>query len=371
MNLSSKEIIRTAGLMTGTSMDGLDIVITDISLNNDVHYQIIDDITIPYPNDLKDKIRQVVYNPELDYNKLDDYLGQWYADTLYNHLQTKEINNLDLIGSHGQTIHHISGKSSVQIGSPQYLAERLNVPVISDFRSADIDAGGTGAPLMPKIDEWLFRNKETSVITLNLGGIANVTFLPSKSNDYIIGFDTGPGMSLLDEAYLRKFKDGFDNRGQLALKGNVDKKLISKWLDQSYFIQSPPKSTGRDQFGMNWLNKHIKDLDRFNFEDQLATLSFFTARTVFLGCEKFIKDHNVSKIIVSGGGAHHTCVMKFLKDLFNPIQVLPSSKLDISVDSKEALGFAIFAVAHIKEIPGNIPSVTGANKPVILGKMTS
>ena len=168
----------------------------------------------------------------------------------------------------------------------------------------------------PKIDEWLFRNKETSVITLNLGGIANVTFLPSKSNDDIIGFDTGPGMSLLDEAYLRKFKDGFDNRGQLALKGNVDKKLISKWLDQSYFIQSPPKSTGRDQFGMNWLNKHIKDLDRFNFEDQLATLSFFTPRTVFLGCEKFIKDHNVSKIIVSGGGAHHTCVMKFLKDFF-------------------------------------------------------
>ncbi len=110
MNLSSKEIIRTAGLMTGTSMDGLDIVITDISLNNDVHYQIIDDISIPYPNDLKDKIRQVVYNPELDYNKLDDYLGQWFADTLYNHLQTKEINNLDLIGSHGQTIHHISGK---------------------------------------------------------------------------------------------------------------------------------------------------------------------------------------------------------------------------------------------------------------------
>jgi len=371
MYLSSKEIIRTAGLMTGTSMDGLDIVITDISLNNDVHYQIIDDISIPYPNDLKDKIRQVVYNPELDYNKLDDYLGKWYADTLYNHLQTKEINNLDLIGSHGQTIHHISGKSSVQIGSPQYLAEKLNVPVISDFRSADIDAGGTGAPLMPKIDEWLFRNKETSVITLNLGGIANVSFLPSKSNDDIIGFDTGPGMSLLDEAYLRMFKDGFDDNGNEALKGNVDRELVSTWLNQSYFIQGPPKSTGRDQFGLNWLNTYIKNIDKHNFEDQLATLSFFTAKSVFLGCEGFINDYNVSRLIVSGGGAHHMCIMKFLKDLFNPIQVLPSSKLDISVDSKEALGFAIFAVAHIKEIPGNIPSVTGADKPVILGKMTS
>ena len=223
---------------------------------------------------------------------------------------------------------------------------------------------------MPKIDEWLFRNKETSVITLNLGGIANVSFLPSKSNDDIIGFDTGPGMSLLDEAYLRMFKDGFDDNGNEALKGNVDRELVSTWLNQSYYNQGPPKSTGRDQFGLDWLNTYIKNIDKHNFEDQLATLSYFTAKSVFLGCERFINNYNVSRLIVSGGGAHHMCIMKFLKDLFNPIQVLPSSKLDISVDSKEALGFAIFAVAHIKEIPGNIPSVTGADKPVILGKMT-
>ena len=371
MNLYSKEIIRTAGLMTGTSMDGLDIVIADISLKKNVHYQLIDDVCIPYPNNLKEKIRDAVYNPEKDHLILDDYLGQWYADILYNYLQSKKINNIELIGSHGQTIYHISGKSSLQIGSPQYMAKKLNVPVISDFRTADIDSGGTGAPLMPKIDEWLFRNNDYSVITLNLGGIANVTFLPSIVSEDIIGFDTGPGMSLLDEAYLRKFNDGFDDKGELSLKGNVDRKLVYKWLKQSYFIQSPPKSTGRDQFGINWVNKHIKDLDRLNFEDQLASLSFLTAKSVFLGCERFIKDHNVSKIIISGGGAHHRCIMKFLKDLFNPIQVVPSSKLDISIDSKEALGFAIFAVAHIKKIPGNIPSVTGANNPAILGKMTS
>ena len=369
MYLSSKEIIRAAGLMTGTSMDGLDIVVADITLNNDVHYQIINEISIPYPNDLKEKIRQVVYNPELDYHKLDDYLGQWYADTLYAYLQKVKINNLDLIGSHGQTIHHISGKSSVQIGSPKYLVKKLNVPVISDFRSADIDAGGTGAPLMPKIDEWLFRNKETSIITLNIGGIANVTLLPSKYNNDVIGFDTGPGMSLLDEAYLKIFNNGFDYNGNLALKGNVDRDLVTTWLNQAYFIQPPPKSTGRDQFGLNWLNIYMKNLDRHNNEDILATLSYFTAQSVFQGCKEFINSNNVSKLIVSGGGAHHMCIMKFLNNLFSPIQVVPSSKFNISVDSKEALGFAIFAVANIKEIPSNLPSVTGAHKPVILGKI--
>ena len=371
MKLSSKEKIRAAGLMTGTSMDGLDIVIADICLNENVKYKLIGDTFIPYPINLKQKIRYAVYNPLKDHYNLDDNLGKWYADTLYNYLQSNKINNVELIGSHGQTINHISGKLSLQIGSPHYLAKKLKVPVISDFRTADIDAGGTGAPLMPKIDEWLFRNNDFSVITLNLGGIANVTFLPSDITEDIIGFDTGPGMSLLDETYIRKFDNGFDNNGQIALKGSSDKEIVSKWLKQSYFIQSPPKSTGRDQFGIVWLDKHFKDIDKLNFEDQLATLSFFTAKSVFLGCKKFISNHSVKKLIISGGGAHHACVIQYLNDLFDPIQVVPSNKFDISTDSKEALGFAFFAVANIKEIPGNIPSVTGANKSVILGKMTS
>tara|TARA_B110000438_G_scaffold147606_1_gene142170 strand:+ start:274 stop:1380 length:1107 start_codon:yes stop_codon:yes gene_type:complete len=367
MRLSSKETIRTVGLMSGTSMDGLDIVVADINLSNNVHYQLIDNESIVYPKDLRKKIRYAVYNPEKDHCALDDFLGKWYADTLFNYLESKKINNIDLIGSHGQTIHHISGVSSLQIGNPEYLVKKINVPVVSDFRSADIVAGGTGAPLMPKIDEWLFRNDSSSIITLNIGGIANVTFLPSLAHEEVVGFDTGPGMSLLDEAYLKKFNDGFDVNGQLALKGNVNRELVSKWLTQSYFIKPFPKSTGRDQFGINWLNNHVDEND---FEDQLATLSYFTAKSIFIGCEKFIKINNMSKIIVSGGGAHHQCIMKLLKVLFNPTKVIPSSKLDICVDSKEALGFAIFAVAHIKDIPGNIPSVTGAKTPVVLGKIT-
>ena len=152
MDLFFKETIRTAGLMTGTSMDGLDIVIADIQLNDNVHYQIINEVCIPYPIDLKEQIRQAVYNPGKDHFKLNDYLGQWYADTLFNYLQSKKINNIELIGSHGQTINHISGKLSLQIGAPHHMAKKLSVPVISDFRNADINAGGTGAPLMPKID---------------------------------------------------------------------------------------------------------------------------------------------------------------------------------------------------------------------------
>ena len=132
--------------MTGTSMDGLDIVIADIQLNDNVHYQIINEVCIPYPIDLKEQIRQAVYNPEKDHFKLNDYLGQWYADTLFNYLQSKKINNIELIGSHGQTINHISGKLSLQIGAPHHMAKKLSVPVISDFRNADINAGGTVGP---------------------------------------------------------------------------------------------------------------------------------------------------------------------------------------------------------------------------------
>ena len=370
-NLKAKKVIRTAGLMTGTSMDGLDISIADIGLsNNTANFNMIGTTSIPYPSDLQSQIRQAVYDTRKYSSTLDRDLGKWYAEKLFKYLQSESIDNIELIGSHGQTIHHVSGQSTLQIGDPSFLAGKFNIPVISDFRTADIFAGGTGAPLMPRVDEWLFRNTDTAIITLNLGGIANVTLLPCINNGEVIGFDTGPGMALLDETFIAEFKEGIDIGGKLALEGNAHKDLVNNWLKEAYFFELPPKSTGRDQFGINWLADHRQELGSLNSADQLATLSLFTTQSVFLACEQFIRDHPVDRVIVSGGGTHHGCIIKQLVEWFNPIAVTPSNELGVSVDGKEALGFAILAVAHVKGIPGNIPSVTGAKKALVLGKMT-
>ncbi|MFL3045320.1 MAG: anhydro-N-acetylmuramic acid kinase [Candidatus Neomarinimicrobiota bacterium] len=370
-NLKAKKVIRTAGLMTGTSMDGLDISIADIGLsNNTANFNMIGTTSIPYPSDLQSQIRQAVYDTRKYSSTLDRDLGKWYAEKLFKYLQSESIDNIELIGSHGQTIHHVSGQSTLQIGDPSFLAGKFNIPVISDFRTADICAGGTGAPLMPRVDEWLFRNTDTAIITLNLGGIANVTLLPCINHGEVIGFDTGPGMALLDETFIEEFKEGIDIGGKLALEGNAHKDLVNNWLKEAYFFELPPKSTGRDQFGINWLADHRQELGSLTSADQLATLSLFTTQSVFLACEQFIRDHPVDRVIVSGGGTHHGCIIKQLVEWFNPIAVTPSNELGVSVDGKEALGFAILAVAHVKGIPGNIPSVTGAKKALVLGKMT-
>jgi len=371
LNIENTQVIRTVGLMTGTSMDGLDISIADIGLRkNKADFNVIRTTSIPYPNDLQFQIRQSVYDTGKDTNALDRDLGIWFADKLFEYLHSESIENIELIGSHGQTIHHVSRQSSLQIGDPSFLAGKFNVPVISDFRTADIHAGGTGAPLMPRVDEWLFRNIDTAIITLNLGGIANVTLLPCINNGDVIGFDTGPGMALLDETYLVESKEGIDLGGELALKGNADKRLVNNWIKAPYFLELPPKSTGRDQFGIDWLADHRHELDSLTIVDKLATLSLFTAKSVFLACEDFIRDNKVEHVVISGGGIHHSCVMKHLVEQFSPIALVPSDELDVSADGKEALGFAILAVAHVKGIPGNIPSVTGAKKALVLGKMT-
>jgi len=371
LNIENTQVIRTVGLMTGTSMDGLDISIADIGLRkNKADFNVIRTTSIPYPNDLQFQIRQSVYDTGKDTNALDRDLGIWFADKLFEYLHSESIENIELIGSHGQTIHHVSGQSSLQIGDPSFLAGKFNVPVISDFRTADIHAGGTGAPLMPRVDEWLFRNIDTAIITLNLGGIANVTLLPCINNGDVIGFDTGPGMALLDETYLVESKEGIDLGGELALKGNADKRLVNNWIKAPYFLELPPKSTGRDQFGIDWLADHRHELDSLTIVDKLATLSLFTAKSVFLACEDFIRDNQVEHVFISGGGIHHSCVMKHLAEQFSPIALVPSDELGVSADGKEALGFAILAVAHVKGIPGNIPSVTGAKKALVLGKMT-
>ena len=368
--LIDKSHLRVVGLMSGTSMDGLDICVADIDLSEiKLDFEIVHFNSIPYDEDIRDKIRAALSGTTAQVCSLNYDLGRWYAQKVKTELEKQGLMDIDLIGCHGQTLHHINGQSSLQVGEPSFLAQALEVPVIADFRAADIAVGGTGAPLIPRIDEWLFRQQNKARIALNVGGVANVTLLPPQKQGDVLGFDTGPGMALLDEAYQLATGDKYDQDGKLAGKGQADSQMVTEWLRDDFIIKAPPKSTGRDQYGTEWLDAHNFQLASLPNEDRLATLAAFTAESIFQNCRSFLKQYNCDNLIVGGGGVHHYPLMQQLAKLFSDQKTVTSAEFGVDPDAKEALGFAVLAVAFIKSIPGNLPSVTGANKSVVLGKL--
>jgi len=358
--------------MTGTSMDGLDICVADVTFSGDsVQCRTIGSTTTPFTEQLREDIHRALSGPTDLVTRVHYSLGRFFAARTEHFLADSGIGKVDAVAIHGQTIHHISREATLQIGEPSFLAEVLGVPVVSDFRARDISAGGTGAPLIPAVDKWLLQREAEAVICLNLGGIANVTFLPGKSSDEdVTGFDTGPGMALLDEAAKQLLDDGLDEGGSSALSGTPDEEEVIRWVEDSFVRANPPKSTGRDYFGTGWLENNIPDLTEWDKSDLLASLSLFTARSAALNCRQFLPVTNVKEIIVSGGGIHNRAVMSFLEKEFSPASVTTSDTYGIDPDMKEALGFAALGAAHLKGIPGNLPAVTGASRPVVLGKLT-
>ena len=349
-------------------MDGMDICIADIELSdNRAEFDIKYSNTISYPQRLKNRIQSALNgNTEL-ISDLHYDLGRWMADVVSSEIPDEL--KPDIIGCHGQTIFHHHNVSTFQIGEPSFLAESLGLPVISDFRARDISVGGCGAPLIPIIDKWLLRDINEFRISLNIGGVANVTILPPLDRGSIVGFDTGPGMALLDETYRTVHHTGFDIQGNIAQKGLVHDELVSNWVEDAFIQQSGPKSAGRHDYGLDWLNNHQDELEKLSLEDRLATLSAFTAESVYVGCKSFI-DGKQGSLIVGGGGSHHQRLIRELENRFPDFHIRKSEEFGIPVDGKEALGFAILAVAYVKGIPANIPEVTGACKPIVLGKLT-
>ncbi|MFQ6608145.1 MAG: anhydro-N-acetylmuramic acid kinase [Fidelibacterota bacterium] len=371
-DLKDKQTLRMMGLMTGTSMDGLDICVADVTFSdNSVQCELVKTKSVSFPQALRQKIRQALTGSTDHVTRIHYELGRYYADQTHILRSEASIKDIDAVALHGQTIHHISGVATLQVGEPSFLAEVLGLPVISDFRARDISAGGTGAPLIPVVDKWLLQQETKAVICLNLGGIANVTFLPpTDSGLEIMGFDTGPGMSLLDEVAGKLLHEPLDAGGSKALSGTADEKSVSSWMSDRFVLEHPPKSTGRDYFGAVWLEKYVSNLSNWEPSHLLASLSLFTARAVAVNCHKFLSMDKVSEVIVSGGGVHNQAVMRWLKKEFAPITVITSDQYGIDPDTKEALGFAILGAAYLKGIPGNLPAVTGANHPVVLGKLT-
>lgn len=370
--LKTKRPLTVAGLMTGTSMDGLDICVVEIDFYDDsARFSILGSGTFQFPPELRKTVQSTLSGTAEQVCRTHYDLGRFYAEQTAEFLARSAIGPIDAVGLHGQTVYHISGKATLQIGEPSFIAERLAIPVVSDFRARDISVGGTGAPLIPFVDRWIFQKEGETVVCLNLGGMANVSVIPpSSSGNDVTGFDTGPGMALLDDAVANLAGQRQDSGGEIASTGKVHETLLNEWMKDEFVTQAPPKSTGREYFAYHWLQARIGELAQWRLEDLLATLSLFTARSVVVNCRRFVDLHGVKNVIVSGGGVHHGCVMKMLSEEFSPIKVISSDAVGIDPDMKEALGMAVLAALYFKEIPGNIPSVTGASRPVILGKLT-
>jgi|SRR5690554_2684453 anhydro-N-acetylmuramic acid kinase len=379
-----------AGLMSGTSLDGIDVVIARLAGHGrEIKIEQVAFITVPYPEELKQwLLRNSV--PEtssvLELSQLNVRLAFEYAAAIKLALDRANLRmeDLALIGSHGQTVHHVptpmqcagqSVTSTLQIGDPSVLATITGVPVVGDFRLADMALGGQGAPLVPYFDWVYFAADGETRGLLNIGGISNITVLPgTASADDVLAFDTGPGNMLIDTLSRRFYGQPYDSHGEHAAKGVVHADLLASLLLDPYLVREPPKSTGREYFGEPFIqNMESMAAEKglsLSPEDWMATATTFTAYSVYQAYARFIRPHTtLDVLIVSGGGKHNDFLMEKLSTSFSPIPVRTVDDYGLDSDAKEALCFAVLAHESASGIPTNIPKATGASRPTVLGKI--
>ena len=375
------------GLMSGTSIDGIDAVLVRIDgeSREEFEWSLLAFSTTAYDEGRREMILDALENgtPQT-LCRLDASLGEWFALAARDVCEAAGVETRELaaIGSHGQTVWHIPPTdaergATLQLGDAATLAERTGSPVVSDFRSRDVAAGGHGAPLVPWLDQLLFSAGEGRRAIQNLGGMANVTWLPpTGSPEPVIAFDTGPGVALIDGA-VRRATNGaspFDRDGAMALRGRVDESLLSGLLNDPYFRAPPPKSTGREHFGKALLDRAAAGLapgqDEDAWCDLVATLTAFTARSIAEAYRDWVLPRGLDEVFLVGGGASNPALVQAIEQGLDSVQVKNGMELGVDPDAREALAFAFLAWAHVHGIAGNIPSVTGAEAPRVLGSMT-
>lgn len=366
-----------AGLMTGTSMDGLDVAICRIEPGERLAFELLAFETVPMPDDLRADLDPERLDSIAAVARVNQRLGRYFADAL---AQVMPDRACDLIGSHGQTVYHEHGVTSLQLGDPGPMAARFGCPVVSDFRMNDIAVGGSGAPLVPYVDQRLLGKKGEALLAINIGGISNVTALPGDplASDKVLGMDCGPGNMLMDQLAKRwsRGRDQADMDGRLALAGRVDEDLLA-WLQaHPYFSETPRPSAGREQFGAFFLDEILEragtDLtDEADVSALMATLAALSVFGITDAYRRFVAPvMPVEQVIVSGGGSRNPALMAGLKQGFGNIAVIASDEVGLPVDAKEAIAFAILASDRIDRRPTNMPSVTGARRQALLGKIT-
>jgi anhydro-N-acetylmuramic acid kinase len=356
--------------MSGTSMDGLDCGLFHITLSHDyqLEWQCHGFKTFIYSEEIRNMINKSLAGETNSIEYINEQLGQLFVSYIKQFLNNR---NIDMIASHGQTIAHEDGILTTQIGNPYYMYKEYDVPIIYNFRQADIDAGGNGAPLMPFLDWLLFKESRKNTITLNLGGVANISYIPSSGKrEEVMGFDTGPGMALMDETCREVWGIDMDKGGLKTAKGDVNAELLINLMKNQYITKKPPKSTGRDEFGSDMVKHIIKEHPHIIAEDLLRTFCAFTAKAISVNIKNILNINNLNpRLIISGGGVHHPVLMEDIRKYVQISNIKIADDYNIESKMKESLLMAVMAVARMQNLPSNMPSASGANKQTILGEI--
>ncbi|AZB72424.1 anhydro-N-acetylmuramic acid kinase [Synechococcus elongatus] len=372
--------MRVLGLISGTSADGIDAAIAEIrGQQADLQVNLIAFETIAYDPALRDRILEVAAGFPLsvaELTALDATIAQSFARAAQTLIARS--GSVDLIGSHGQTIYHQPPQAgqlgwSVQLGWGAAIAQQTGIPTISNFRSADLAVGGQGAPLVPAVDLWLLGSDSENRCVQNIGGIGNLTWLPRRDRpDWqteVRGWDTGPGNSLLDLA-VQKLSQGrlsYDAGGQWAATGQIDQALCDRWLQEDdYFRLPPPKSTGRERYGWQFLETWAAELDRLSAADQLATLTEFTAVSIADNYRRFLPALP-DRVLLCGGGLHNQFLVQRLQQHLPTVAIASTDEFGVNSQAKEAISIAVLAYWRQHNRQGNLPAVTGAKRAALLG----
>ncbi|MGA7106553.1 MAG: anhydro-N-acetylmuramic acid kinase [Terracidiphilus sp.] len=379
-----------AGAMSGTSADGIDVAVVKIAtMRGRPALTLVAHEAFPYPAALRRKVlaaMNAATTSTAELARLNWRLGLAYAEAIQSTAK-KHRANLDLIGCHGQTLYHQAHAESYagerfactwQLGEAAAIAAAMQVPVVSNFRPADMFARGQGAPLVPLLDFVLFADKERGRVLQNIGGIANLTAIPAGCDEkQVMAFDTGPGNMVIDALAQQLFGKKYDRNGAIAARGSTIQLVLTQSLRDPYFKLKPPRSTGREQYGREFAAQFLKHCCRHssNPADALATATALTAESIAASYAQFVRRKMLGKpvdYIVSGGGARNATLMGMLTRRLEPMgcTVITSEAFGMPAAAKEAAAFALMAWLTWHHLPGNVPSATGATRPVILGQVT-
>ncbi len=381
-DLLKKKERTVIGILSGTSIDAIDAVLVRIKGSGlDSRVQVLDFRSFPIAHELKKKIFEVSGKNTGrvdDLCRLNVMLGILYGKCINKFIKLNKISRekIDIIGSHGQTVHHLPIKeevlgvrssSTLQIGDPSVIANVTGITTVGDFRIADIAAGGSGAPLVPYLDQILFRSSRSDRLLVNIGGISNVTYLPKKvSGTKVIAFDTGPGNMIIDYVMMKLTGKKFDRNGSMAAKGKVNERLFDFILKaDSFYSAKPPKSTGREHYGEEFSERLLRFGKKLPAKDTISTVTKFTAYAIY----ENVKHLNIDELIVSGGGSKNQSIINELSSYFVRSKVKCLNEKGVNSENKEAVLFALLANEIISGNKANLMSVTGAKRNVYLGKI--
>jgi len=387
--LPPQKPLTVAGIMSGTSADGIDVALVRIrpGKSGPPRLRLLAHHAVPYPKALRQAVLDAMNAPSIStaqLARLNWRLGIAYADAVQKTL-ARHPHKLDLIGCHGQTLYHQPAPEAFlgarfpctwQLGEPAILAGRLNTPVVSNFRPADIVAGGHGAPLVPLLDQVLFSHPTRGRVLQNIGGIANLTGI-APGGEELLAFDTGPGNMVLDALTDLLYHRPYDSGGRIALSGQVLAPVLAESLRHPFFRKSPPKTAGREQFGREFAADFLARCRKIspNPADALATAAALTAESIAQAYQRHaapLMGSSRVDYIVSGGGARNLALMQALTSRLAPLncRVTTSDTLGLPAEAKEAAAFALLAWQTWHHLPGNLPAATGASRPVLLGQVT-